>query len=58
MNIETRMSDNYAPLRCGYHASFVGAHPHVVTEFVRDRAVICYRSVVVAAMNVNDLTLA
>ena len=42
----------------GFLASFVCSRPHTVTELVRDRAVICYGNVVVAAVNVNDLTLA
>ncbi len=42
----------------GFLASFVCNRPHVVTELMRDRAVICYGNVVVAAVNVNDLTLA
>lgn len=39
-------------------ASFVYGRPHVVTELVRDRAVICYGGAVVAAVNVKDLTVA
>ncbi len=42
----------------GYLASFVSNRPHTVTELVGDRAVICYGNVVVAAVNVNNLTLA
>lgn len=42
----------------GFLASFVCNRPHVVTELMRDRAVICYGNVVVAAVNVDDLTLA
>lgn len=41
----------------GYLAPFVSTRPHIVTEIVRDRAVICYGTVVVAAVNVKDLTL-
>lgn len=37
-------------------ASFVSTRPHTVTELVRDRAVISYGNVVVAAVNVKDLT--
>ena len=40
----------------GYLAPFVSTRPHTVTELVRDRAVICYEGVVVAAVNVGDLT--
>lgn len=32
--------------------------PHTVSEIKRDRAVICYGTVTIAAVNVNDLTLA
>lgn len=39
-------------------ASFVYGRPHIVTELVRDRAVICYGGAVVAAMRVEDLVLA
>lgn len=39
-------------------ASFVSTRPHIVTELVRDRAVISYGGTVVAAVNVKDLTLA
>lgn len=42
----------------GFLASFVCNRPHVVTEIMRDRAVICYDNIVVAAVNVSDLTLA
>lgn len=42
----------------GFLASFVCNRPHVVSEIMRDRAVICYGNIVVAAVNVNDLTLA
>ena len=42
----------------GYLAEFVSNRPHVVTELVRDRAVICYDNIVVAAVNVKDLSLA
>lgn len=42
----------------GYLASFVSSRPHVVTELMRDRAVIRYDNIVVAAVNVNDLTVA
>lgn len=42
----------------GSLASFVYPRPHTVSEIVRDRAVICYGNVIVAAMNVDDLTLA
>lgn len=38
-------------------ASFVYGRPHIVTELVRDRAVICYGGAVVAAVNVGDLTI-
>lgn len=38
-------------------ASFVYTRPHVVSELVRDRAVITYDGDVVAAINVNDLIL-
>lgn len=41
----------------GYLAPFVCNRPHAVTELVRDRAVICYGNVVVAAVNVDDLAL-
>lgn len=39
----------------GNLASFVFGRPHIVTELVGDRAVICYGNVVVAAVNVKDL---
>lgn len=42
----------------GNLASFVYARPHTVTEIVRDRAVISYGSVVIAAVKLKDLTLA
>lgn len=42
----------------GFLASFVCNRPHIVTEIIRDRAVICYDNIVVAAVNVDDLTLA
>ncbi len=42
----------------GSLASFVYNRPHTVTEIIRDRAVICYGNVVVAAVNVKDLALA
>lgn len=42
----------------GYLASFVCSRPHVVSEIFGDRAVICYANIVVAAVNVDDLTLA
>lgn len=37
-------------------ALFVSTRPHIVTELVRDRAVICYGNLVVAAVNIKDLT--
>lgn len=40
----------------GYLAAFVSNRPHTITELVRDRAVISYGNVVVAAVNVKDLT--
>lgn len=42
----------------GYLAPFVCNRPHVVSEIFGDRAVICYDNIVVAAVNVDDLTLA
>ena len=42
----------------GYLAEFVSNRAHTVTELVGDRAVINYGDVVVAAVNVKDLTLA
>lgn len=42
----------------GYLAPFVSSRKHVITELVRDRAVICYGSDVVAAVNIKDLMLA
>lgn len=39
-------------------ASFVCSRPHVVSEIFGDRAVICYDNIVVAAVHVDDLTLA
>lgn len=33
-------------------------HTHIVSEIFGDRAVICYDNIVVAAVNVDDLTLA
>lgn len=42
----------------GSLASFVYARPHTVSEIVGDRAVICYGSVTVAAVKLDDLTLA
>lgn len=42
----------------GYLAPFVSNRPHTVTELVGDRAVICYGSIVVAAVNIKNLTLA
>ena len=41
----------------GKLAPFVYGRPHIITELVRDRAVICYGNVVVAAVNVKDLTM-
>lgn len=41
----------------GSLASFVSTRPHTVNELVRDRAVISYGNVVVAAVNVKDLEL-
>lgn len=38
-------------------ASFVYGRPHTVTEIYKDRAVICYGRVVVAAVNVEDLEI-
>lgn len=42
----------------GYLALFVCNRPHIITELIGDRAVICYDNIVVAAVNVNDLTTA
>lgn len=39
----------------GNIASFVYQRPHTVSEIVRDRAVICYGTVVIAAVNIKDL---
>jgi len=39
----------------GNIASFVYSRPHTVSEIVRDRAVICYGTVVIAAVNIKDL---
>ncbi len=39
----------------GKLASFVYARPHTVSEVYKDRAVVCYGNVVVAAVNVKDL---
>lgn len=41
----------------GRLASFVFGRKHTVTEIIRDRAVISYGNVVVAAVNVGDLTV-
>lgn len=41
----------------GRLASFVYNRPHVVTELIKDRAVISYGNVVVAAVNVKDLEI-
>ena len=41
----------------GKLADFVYTRPHKVMELVRDRAVISYNGAVVAAVNVNDLTV-
>ena len=41
----------------GKLASFVYNRPHIVTELIKDRAVISYGNVVVAAVNVKDLLL-
>ncbi len=38
--------------------SFVYERPHTVSELIGDRAIINYGNVVIAAVNVNDLTLA
>lgn len=40
----------------GNLASFVYSRLHIVSEIVRDRAVICYGTVVIAAVNIKDLT--
>ncbi len=42
----------------GYLAPFVYNRPHTVTEIIRDRAVISYGAVVIAAVKTSDLTLA
>ncbi len=42
----------------GRLASFVYNRPHIVTELLKDRAVISYGNVVVAAVNIKDLRLA
>lgn len=42
----------------GRLASFVYSRPHTVSEIYKDRAVVCYGKVVVAAVNIKDLTLA
>lgn len=42
----------------GSLASFVYNRPHTVTEIIRDRAVISYGAVTIAAVKLEDLTLA
>lgn len=41
----------------GKLASFVYNRTHIVTELIKDRAVVSYGNVVIAAVNVNDLSL-
>ncbi len=41
----------------GKLASFVYSRPHTVSEVYKDRAVVCYGNVVVAAVNVKDLEI-
>lgn len=54
---KVRVKNNAKTYNGGYLAPFVSSRIHTVSELIRDRAVISYGNVVVAAVNVNDLYL-